>query len=153
MEILLKKKYQTRTILNYLLDHKINYSYTELVKRLGISYDELRLLLLELKGNEYITIENYSLVVTRKGVLELNNNISINKPVCKYYGTVNLIKKQLPINTFLENKIKNDINSSILSRMREESHLLLGKMLLLNILINLSAQIFLFALFMSLVLS
>lgn len=93
-----KKSIQINQILKYFLDHQENYSYTDIIKELGISCYELRILLLEMINNGYLEVKRYSLVVTYRGYRRVLNTVTTYERnyVTTKKATIGLILKQVP---------------------------------------------------------
>lgn len=131
--------------LKYLYEEGYNYNYLELAKHLNIHPLILNIMIKQLCKHGYLEYGNDNILkITHKGLTffkQYKNNIIYDyKEKNKYDEDVEII---IDYNELLQNIPFNDrvlqrtINASILSRMREESHLLLGKMLLFNVFINL----------------
>lgn len=145
--------YKDIIILQYLYENGHNYNYLELAKNLNIHPLILNKIIKQLCKYGYLEYgDDNILKITYKGrtfFKQYEKNIIYDyKEINKYYEDIEIIVdsnellQNIPVNDIV---LQRTINASIPSRMREESHLLLGKMLLFNIFINLIAVcIFLF---------
>lgn len=92
--------YRKQLTLLYFKTSGNEYDLSELMRLLGLRRNQLDLILLELKNDGFICINNYEIEITEKGILHLiSNNINSN--------TYNGIKYSLN-NIVVENLMKLD---------------------------------------------
>lgn len=137
--------YKYIIVLKYFYEKASDYNYLELADNLKVHPLILSIIIKHLYQYGCLEYGNDNILkITHKGRTIFkqyeNNIIYYYKEINEYNEGIEII---VDCNELLQNIPVNDrvlqrtINTSILSRMREESHLLLGKMLLFNIFINL----------------
>lgn len=149
--------YRDIIILKYFYRNKQCYNYLELAENMGIHPLILNKIIISLCKYKYLVYDkNNILTITYKGneILSKYEQNTTYEPKEKDINLCNItpvldsieLLQNVPYNDIV---LQKTINTSILSRMREESHLLLGKMLLFNIFINLMTVCILLFLFYS----
>lgn len=85
--------YRKQLILLYFKTSGRDYNLSELIQLFGIQQNQMDLILQELKSDGYISINNYEIAITDKGLSNLNeNNIAnnANSDIKYHFNNINV---------------------------------------------------------------